>query len=78
MQGGRTGMTTIKQQNSNTEGGQTKSWFSRHKKIVIAAAVVAVGVGLGVGLTRGGSKSGSSGGSTVTITPGVPTVGGPQ
>jgi hypothetical protein len=79
MQGGRTGMTTIKQQNSNTgEGGQTKSWFSRHKKIVIAAAVIAVGVGLGVGLTRGGSKSGSSGGSGITITPGVPTVGAPQ
>ncbi len=76
MQGGRTGMTTIMQQNSTTgEAIQTKSWFSRHKKIVIAAAVVAVGVGLGVGLTRGGS--GSSGG-TVTITPGVPTVGGPQ
>jgi hypothetical protein len=77
MQGGRTGMTTIKQQNANTnEAGQTKSWFSRHKKIVIAAAVVAVGVGLGVGLTRGGSKSGSSSG--ITITPGVPTVGAPQ
>lgn len=79
MQGGRTGMTTITQQNSNAgEGIQTKSWFSRHKKIVIAAAVVAVGVGLGVGLTRGGSKSGSGGGLTVTITPGVPTVAGPQ
>lgn len=80
MQGGRTGMITIMQQNSNTgEAAQTKSWFSRHKKIVIAAAVVAVGVGLGVGLTRGGSKSGSSSGSgTITITPGVPTVGGPQ
>ena len=78
MQGGRTGMTTIMQQNANTEAGQTKSWFSRHKKIVIAAAVVAVGVGLGVGLTRGGSKSGSSGGSGITISPGVPTVAGPQ
>lgn len=79
MQGGRTGMTTITQQNSNTgEAVRTKSWFSRHKKIVIAAAVAVVGVGLAVGLTRGGSKSGSSGGGTVTITPGVPTVGGPQ
>jgi hypothetical protein len=77
MQGGRTGMTTIMQQNSNTGEGQTKSWLSRHKKIVIAAAVVAVGVGLAVGLTRGGSKSGSSG-SGITITPGVPTVGAPQ
>ena len=78
MQGGRTGMTTIMQQNSPTgETGQKRSWFSRHKKIVIAAAVVAVGVGLGVGLTRGGSKSGS-GGSGITITPGVPTVGAPQ
>jgi hypothetical protein len=77
-QGGRAGMTTIQQQNANTsEAGQNKSWFSRHKKIVIAAAVVAVGVGLGVGLTRGGSKSGSSG-SGITIAPGVPTVGGPQ
>jgi hypothetical protein len=65
------------QQNSNTGEGQTKSWLSRHKKIVIAAAVVAVGVGLAVGLTRGGSKSGSSG-SGITITPGVPTVGAPQ
>ena len=77
MQGGRSGMTTIMQQNA-TEAGQMKSWLSRHKKIVIAAAVVvAAGVGLGVGLTRGGSKS-SSGVSGVTITPGVPTVAGPQ
>jgi hypothetical protein len=78
-QGGRTGVTTIMQQNTNTsEAAQTKGWFSRHKKIVIAAVVVvAVGVGLGVGLTRGGSKSGSSG-SGITITPGVPTVAGPQ
>lgn len=77
MQAGRTGMITITQQNSTTgEGGQTKSWFSRHKKIVIVGAVVvAVGVGLGVGLTRGGSKS--SNGTGLTITPGVPTVGGP-
>jgi hypothetical protein len=76
-QGGRTGMTTITQQNSNaSEAGQTRSWFSRHKKIVIAAAVVAVGVGLGVGLTRGGSKSGTNS-SGITITPGVPTVSGP-
>jgi hypothetical protein len=79
MQGGRTGMTTIMQQNANTsEASQTKGWFSRHKKIVIATAVVAVGVGLAVGLTRGGSKSGSSGGSGLTISPGVPTVAGPQ
>jgi hypothetical protein len=79
VQGGRTGMTTIMQQNANTsEAGQTKGWFSRHKKIVIAAAVLAVGVGLAVGLTRGGSKSGSSGGSGLTISPGVPTVAGPQ
>jgi hypothetical protein len=78
MQGGRSGMTTIMQQNSSTEAGQMKSWLSRHKKIVIVAAVVvAVGVGLGIGLTRGGSKSGS-GVSGVTITPGVPTVAGPQ
>lgn len=79
MQTGKTGMTTIMQQNANTsEAGQTKSWLSRHKKIVIAAAVVAVGVGLAVGLTRGGSKSGASGGSGITITPGIPTVAGPQ
>jgi hypothetical protein len=75
-QADRTGMTTIKQQNAPSEAGQ-KSWFSRHKKIVIAAAVVAVGVGLGVGLTRGGSKSGTNS-SGITITPGIPTVAGPQ
>jgi hypothetical protein len=77
MQGGRTGMTTVMQQNANTsEAAHTKGWFSRHKKIVIAAAVVAVGVGLAIGLTRGGSKSGTNS-SGITITPGVPTVAAP-
>jgi hypothetical protein len=76
-QGGRTGMSTIMQQNAMTSEGQKRSWLGRHKKIVIIAAVVtAVGVGLAVGLTRGGSKSGSSA-SGISITPGVPTVAGP-
>jgi hypothetical protein len=77
-QGGRGGMTTVQQQNATTSvAGESKSWFSRHKKLVIVVAVAAVGVGLAVGLTRGGKSSSSSGSSGLTITPGVPTVAGP-
>ncbi|SRR5579875_251806 len=77
--GGRGGMTTIMQQNATTSevGQKGKSWFSRHKVLVIVIAAAA-GAGLGIGLTRGGSKSGSSGSAGITITPGVPTVTGPQ
>jgi hypothetical protein len=76
-QGGRGGMTTIRQQNASTsEAGQNKSWVRRHKVLLIVIAAAALGLGLGIGLTRGGKSSSSSGG--ITITPGVPTVTGPQ
>jgi hypothetical protein len=78
--GGLSGMTTITQRNTmGNESAGGKSWIGRHKLLVIiAVAVVAGGVTAGILATRGGSKSGSGGGNTVTITPGVPTIGGSQ
>lgn len=78
MIGGLTGMTNIMQRNATeTQQGGKKSWLSRHKKLVIILAAGAVGGVLAVVLTRGSSSSPSSTTTTVTITPGVPTVGGP-
>jgi hypothetical protein len=79
---GQTGMTSIMQRNSteNEPGQKTGSWIGRHKKLVILVAAGVVGGVLAGVLTRGGSKSSSSSGTsatTLTITPGVPTVGGP-
>jgi hypothetical protein len=82
-QGGRTGMTSIVQQNSiGNEPGQKRSWLGRHKTIVILAVVAVAGAGIAIALTRGGSSSTStstpSGSTGITITPGVPTVGAPH
>jgi hypothetical protein len=77
--GGLSGMTTISQRNTTgNEPSQKKSWIGRHKLLVIIiVAAAAGGIVGGVLATRGGSsKSGS--GTPVTITPGVPTIGGSQ
>jgi hypothetical protein len=79
MIGGLAGMTSIMERNATeTEHGGKKSWLGRHKRLVIIIAAATVGGVLAVVLTRGsGSSSTSSATTTVTITPGVPTVGGP-
>ncbi|MBV9742124.1 MAG: hypothetical protein JO099_00045 [Acidobacteriia bacterium] len=79
--GDQTGTITIMQRNStvNERGPRTGgSWVGRHKKLVIliAAVVVVGGVVGGVLATRGGS-SGSGSTTTLTVTPGVPSVGAP-
>jgi hypothetical protein len=59
------------------DGREKRGWFS---PLWVKVAVIGGGAALAVGiilLTRGGSHSTSSG-STVTITPGSPSVGGPQ
>ena len=79
--GDQTGTVTIMQRNSTVSerGPQTGgSWVGRHKKLVILiAAGVVGGVVVAVVATRGG-KAGSGSTTTLTITPGVPTVGAPQ
>ena len=77
--GGLTGMTAITERNATEkEQGKKKSWLRRHRTLVIIAATVTVGVVLAVVLTGGSSSSSSTTSSgTITITPGVPTVGGP-
>ena len=78
--GGLSGMTTITERNGlGTETAQKGSWIGRHKKLVIIAAVAAGGIIAAIVLTRGGSSSSSStssGTTSITITPGVPTIGG--
>lgn len=78
--GGQAGTFSIAERNATAlEAAQkTGSWIGRHKKLVIVAAVAIVGgVVAAIVVTRGGSSSSSAAG-TVTITPGVPTIGGPQ
>jgi hypothetical protein len=78
--GALTGMATIMQRNSAESVPGIGNWFGRHKKLVIIGAVVIAGTTIGVILaTRGGSSTaGSSSNPTLTISPGIPTVGGPQ
>jgi hypothetical protein len=77
--GALTNTTTITQRNSTENEPAEKRGIGRHKKLIIILAAVAAGAIVGVVLaTRGGSSSTGNGGGTVTITPGVPTVGGPQ
>jgi hypothetical protein len=79
MIGGLNGMTSITERNAaEGEHGGKKNWISRHKRLVILIAAGAVGGVLAVVLTRGSSSSStSSATTTITLTPGVPTVGGP-
>jgi hypothetical protein len=76
--GGLTGMTSIMERNATeTEQAGKKSWFRRHKKLVIIIAAATVGGVLAVVLTRGSSSGSTSSATTITLTPGVPSVGGP-
>ena len=80
--GGQAGMANIPQQNlAENEPGQ-KSWFSRHKTLMILIAVGAAGGVIAGVLASGGSSSTTSGSTgtttTITITPGIPTVSGPH
>jgi hypothetical protein len=81
--GGLSGMTTITERNGSvteTGGARKGSWFGQHKKLVIIGALVVAGGVIGAILaTRGSSSSTTStpsGATTITITPGVPTIGG--
>jgi hypothetical protein len=74
--GPRTGMASITQRNSTaTEIAQKAGWFSRHKKLLILTAVATGGTVVAAILaTRSSSPPPPP---TVTIAPGVPSVGGP-
>jgi hypothetical protein len=83
---GRTASAVINQTNALTGastagtgiGGGSGGGMSLGTKIIIIGAIVGAGVAAGVIVgTRGGSSS-TPGPSTVTITPGSPTVGGPN
>jgi len=77
--GNRTGMALIPQRNATeAEAVRQPGTGFKHKKLVIVVAVIAAGAVVGIVLgTRGGSGSTSSN-PTLTITPGIPTVGGPH
>ena len=71
--GARTGMVTIMQP---TKPAESRMWISRHKTLAIVIAVGVAGAATAAILsTRGGTQSSKP---TVTITPGIPTFGGPQ
>jgi hypothetical protein len=71
--GTRTGMVTIMQP---TKPAESRMWISRHKTLAIVIAVGVAGAATAAILsTRGGTQSSKP---TVTITPGIPTFGGPQ
>ena len=77
--GPRTGTATIAQRNATeSEPIQSTRKVGGHKKLIIAVAVVvAGGVAAAILATRGGSSAAASTPKpTLTITPGVPTVGG--
>ena len=73
--GPQSGSATILQKNTNqNEPVEGRSWISTHKKLlIIGGIVVAGGIVAAILATRGGGSS-----NTVTITPGVPTVGAPR
>jgi len=75
--GGLTGMAEIMERNVTAAEQGKKSWFGRHKTLVIITAVAAVGAVLAIVLTESGSSSTTTSGTTITITPGVPNVGAP-
>jgi hypothetical protein len=84
---GRTANAVINQTNALTGastagsgiGGGSGGGLSLTTKIIIIGAIVGAGAAAGIIVgTRGKSSSGSSAPPTVTITPGTPTVGGPQ
>ncbi len=85
---GRTATAVINQTNALSGastsgtgiGGGSGGGLSLTTKLIIIGAVVGAGVAAGVIFASKGSSSGSgsSGPPTITITPGTPTVGGPQ
>jgi hypothetical protein len=79
--GTQTGSVTFMERNAAENVPGQGSWIGRHKTLVIIVAVVVVGATIGAILaTRGGSSStaGNSSTPTLTVSPGIPTVGGPQ
>jgi len=78
--GPQTGTVSFMQRNAAESVPGQGSWIGRHKKLVIIGAAVVAGVTIAVVLaTRGGSSStAGNSNSTITISPGIPTVGGPQ
>jgi hypothetical protein len=86
--GGLSGMTTITERNSTTSvagvsggpgaQGRRGGWIRQHKLLLIISAAAVGGAIVAVLITRGGSSSSSTAAGTtaITITPGVPTIGG--
>jgi len=74
--GPQSGSLSIVQRNTNqNEPIEGRSWISTHKKLLIIGGVVVVGgIVAAILATRGGGSSNN----TLTITPGVPTVGAPR
>lgn len=78
--GTRTGSGTITARNANeSEPVKGPSKIGSHKKLIIVAAVLTAGAIVGIVLaTRGGGGGNGGGNPTLTISPGVPTVGAPH
>jgi len=83
---GRTASAVINQTNALTGastagsgiGGGVGGGMSRTTKILIIGAIVGAGVAAGVVVGNRGSSTSTPTIPTITITPGTPTVGGPQ
>ena len=77
--GPRSAVADITQRNSTqAEPVQNTGWIARHKKLVILVAAVAAGAAVAAILATRSASSLTPNAPTLTITPGVPTVGGSQ